>query len=59
MVVSSGGSDTGVSFITVGHSPPALMEIIMHVHSCLKAEGLYPVSIPSSMKFIVFGCKGY
>lgn len=49
--VWSGGSDTGVSFITVGHSLGALMEIIMHVHNCPKAKGPGPVCMPSSMQF--------
>lgn len=37
--VWSGDTDTQVSFITVGHSLWALMEIIMQVHNCPKAEG--------------------
>lgn len=60
VVVWSGGSDTGVSFITVGNSLWALMEIIMHVHNCPKAKGLDSVCMPSSMKvfaIILFKCK--
>ncbi len=60
VVVWSGGSDTGVSFITVGHSLRALMEIIMHVHNYPKAAGLDLICMPSSLKFfdvITFRCK--
>lgn len=49
VVVWSGGSDRGVSFITVGRRPSVLMEIIMHVHNCPKAKRADPPSIPSCM----------
>lgn len=39
VVVWSGGSDTGVSFITVGHCVWVLMEIIMHVHNAHRHRG--------------------
>lgn len=49
VVVWSGASDRGVSFITVGRRPSVLMEIIMHVHNYPKAMWADPPDIPSCM----------